>query len=266
MPTLELPEIKTPITVFLQYSQKSRVFSVLRAIFAMLQNWNFCDKTLKLFITLFRAGSKVSLIIVVEGISAAGKTTWCRQHAAQYLIKESYPENRPDRHADAVEAGRLWTEWNAKRWSDAVAMERAKGAAVCDTDPLKLHFSWALWQTGEAREAEWLAQLEFTREAIRNRRLGFADRYLFKRIDPLAAQQQRDGDTARPRPNFGLHLRLHSSLVRWYETIAELMPERVVWELPQMLPPTAATGDPHRYDLALFDRFIGLLPRAEQRP
>lgn len=211
-------------------------------------------------------GGKVSVIIVVEGISAAGKTTWCRQHAAQYLIKESYPEKRPDRHADPIEAARLWTEWNVKRWSDAVAMEQAKGVAVCDTDPLKLHFSWALWQIGEAPEAEWLAQLRFTREAIGNRRLGFADCYLFKRIDPLAAQQQRDGDTTRLRPNFGLHLRLHSSLVRWYQTIAEVMPGRVVWDLPQTLPPIAATVDPHLYDLPLFDRFICLLPRVEQRP
>ena len=95
---------------------------------------------------------------------------------------------------------------------------------------------------------------------------GFADRYLFKRIDPLLAQQQRDRDTARPRPNFGLHLRLHSSLVRWYETIAKVMPERLVWELPQTLPPIETTASPHRYDLTLFDRFVGLLPRAEQRP
>lgn len=204
------------------------------------------------------------MIIVVEGISAAGKTTWCRQHAAQYLIRESYPENRPDRHADPIEAARLWTEWNAKRWSDAVAMEQAKRVAVCDTDPLKLHFSWALWQIDEAPEAEWLAQLGFTREAIRDCRLGFADRYLFKTIDPLVAQHQRDRDTARLRPNFDLHLRLHSSLTRWYETIAKVMPERLVWDLPRTLPPIEVTADPLRHDLALFDRFIGMLPLAEQ--
>jgi hypothetical protein len=98
------------------------------------------------FYHIIPGGGKVGMIVVVEGISAAGKMTWCRQHAAQYLIKESYPENRPDRHADAVEAARLWTGWNAKRWTDAVAMEHVKGVAVCDTDPLKLHFSWALWQ------------------------------------------------------------------------------------------------------------------------
>lgn len=226
----------------------------------------FLRQNPRTFYHIIPGRGKVSMIIVVEGISAAGKTTWCRQRAGEYLIKESYPEKRPDRQPDPGEAARLWTEWNAKRWSDAVAMERGRGLAVCDTDPLKLHFSWALWQVGEAPEGAWLAQLAFTQEAIRNRRLGFADRYLFKRINSQVAQQQRDLDTARSRPNFGLHLRLHSSLVRWYQTIAKGMPERLVWELPQTLPPIEATASPYRYDLALFDTFVGLLPRAEHRP
>ncbi|WP_105432028.1 MULTISPECIES: hypothetical protein [Neorhizobium] len=105
-----------------------------------------------------------------------------------------------------------------------------------------MHFSWALWQIGKTPEGEWLAQLEFTREAIRNRRLGFADRYLFKTIDSQVAQQQRDRDTARPWPNFGVHRRLHSSLVLWYKTIAKVMPERLVWELPPTLLPIEMTS------------------------
>jgi hypothetical protein len=115
-------------------------------------------------------------------------------------------------------------------------MERAKGLAVCDTDPMKLHFILALWQVGEAQEADWLSQLKFTRAAVSDRRLGFADRYMFKTINSLLTQQQRDREKARPRPNCGLDLRLHNSLVRWYETTAKAMPERLVWGLPGMLP------------------------------
>ena len=91
---------------------------------------------------------------------------------------------------------------------------RDLGVAVCDTDPLKLHFIWAMRQIGEVAESHWTAQLKFTRQALYDRRLGFADRYLFKQISPDVAQAQRDHDASRSRPNFDLHLRLSSSLVR----------------------------------------------------
>jgi nicotinamide riboside kinase len=201
------------------------------------------------------------MIVVVEGISAAGKTTWCQQHAAEYLIKESYPAKRPDRQAGPGDAARIWTEWNSKRWAEAVAMERAHGVAVCDTDPLKLHFIWAMWQIGEVAEPYWAAQLKFTRQAIQDERLGFADRYLFKKVDPDVAQAQRDHDAGRARPNFDLHLRLSGSLVIWYETLAEAMSGLVEWELTDGLPPLNDTTSPCRYDMSKFDRFIKMLPR-----
>jgi hypothetical protein len=201
------------------------------------------------------------MIVVVEGISAAGKTTWCQHHAAQYLIKESYPEKWPDRQAGREEAVRIWTDWNCRRWSEAVAMERDLGVAVCDTDPLNLHFIWAMRQIGEIAESHWTAQLKFTRQALYNQRLGFADRYLFKKISPAVAQAQQDHDASRSRPNFDLRLRLSSSLVDWYETLAETMPGLVRWELSEDLHTTDGKINPFRYDIAVFDRFVDMLPR-----
>jgi nicotinamide riboside kinase len=201
------------------------------------------------------------MIVVVEGISAAGKTTWCQQHAAQYLIRESYPDKRPNRQAGPGEAARIWTDWNSRRWSEAVAMERAHGVAVCDTDPLKLHFIWAMWQIGEVAEPHWIAQLKFTRQAFYDQRLGFADRYLFKKISPDVAQAQRDHDASRSRPNFDLHLRLSNSLVLWYETLATVIPCLVRWELPDGPPQADDAPNPFRYDVSMFDRFVQMLPR-----
>ncbi|RVM40889.1 hypothetical protein CN106_30025, partial [Sinorhizobium meliloti] len=34
------------------------------------------------------------MIIVVEGISAAGKTTWCKSHGQSNLIPETFPADR----------------------------------------------------------------------------------------------------------------------------------------------------------------------------
>jgi hypothetical protein len=204
------------------------------------------------------------MIIVVEGLSAAGKTTWCRQFASELLVPETYPEVRPDRDADARGAAKFWTEWNVKRWSKALETERDKGRAVCDTDPLKLHYTWALWQIGEAPKNYWRYQMEATRQALQNRQLGFADLYLVKRIDPLIARQQRERDTRRTRSNFDLHVRLQTSLHLWYEILGTVLPERVKWALPDNLPvtQTISRSSQHRYDIEVFDRLIAGLPGA----
>jgi len=41
------------------------------------------------------------MIIVVESVSESGKTTWCRIHAADFLVEETFPA---DRHTQATEA------------------------------------------------------------------------------------------------------------------------------------------------------------------
>ncbi|MFJ2334106.1 hypothetical protein [Pseudomonas helleri] len=38
------------------------------------------------------------------------------------------------------------------RWQKALAMEDMSSWALCDSDPLKLHYIWSLWQIGEASE------------------------------------------------------------------------------------------------------------------
>jgi hypothetical protein len=53
----------------------------------------------------------------------------------------------------------------------ARAMERSSSIAVCDTDPLKLHYVWSLWQIGVASERYWREQCVATRDAITTRGL-----------------------------------------------------------------------------------------------
>jgi hypothetical protein len=87
------------------------------------------------------------MLVVVEGIGAAGKTTCCQRHAAHRTIPETGPcDDAPDPALDPVGAARFWVEQGARRWMAARAMERSSGIAVCDTDPLKLHYVWSLGQ------------------------------------------------------------------------------------------------------------------------
>jgi len=83
-------------------------------------------------------GPGYRMIVVVEGISAAGKTTWCHKHAAEVTIPEAGPcDGAPDPVLDPRGAARFWVEQGARRWTAACEMERSRGIAVCDTDPLK---------------------------------------------------------------------------------------------------------------------------------
>jgi hypothetical protein len=202
------------------------------------------------------------MIIVVEGISAAGKTTWCRSNASQYLVPETFPADRKTQPEKGLATAQYWTDWNAKRWNDALAMERTKGHGVCDTDPLKLHYSWCLLQIGLTEQSQWELQLQTTRQAVLERKLGFADAYFVKIIDPVIAKRQSDADTSRVRGRFDLHVRLQPALFLWYKHLDDVLSGRVHWELPESASHfDAIAPNDLRYDVEAFDAFIASLDK-----
>ncbi len=150
---------------------------------------------------------------------------------------------------------------NAERWRAALAMEAANDPAICDTDPLKLHHVWSLWQIGEAPEERWTAQRAATRQAIVDRRLDFADIYIIGAVDPEVARRQRDGDATRRRGNFELHVRLQPSLLSWYGALAAILPYEVLFQFPSGVPAARMAHPQARYDVTLFDRAMACLPR-----
>lgn len=201
------------------------------------------------------------MIVVVEGMSAAGKTTWCRQAAGDTLLPETFPADRHNQPLEGPEVAAYWVEWNTQRWRNALALEASKGMAVCDTDPLKLHYSWGLWQLGEKQEADWQFSLQETRRAIAQRQLGFADMVLVKPIDASTARHQMETDITRTRARFDLHFRLQRFLIEWYSALEAVFPTRVKWGLPKDFKIPPVTVNPGRYDLKAFDAFIASLPK-----
>src|SRR5829696_1740983 len=198
------------------------------------------------------------MIVVVEGISAAGKTSWCRMHGGDHVVEEARPEGPvPDRQTDPLGAARFWIEENARRWRLAREMEERTGLAVCDTDPLKLHYSFGLWRIGGLAGETWLFERELAREAVAAGRLGFADLYLVRRIDADQARSQRDADPTRRRRNFDLHVRLEPPLMEWYRAVEAILPGRVTWSWPADGVPAADSrgrGDDPALFEALMDR------------
>lgn len=143
------------------------------------------------------------MILVVEGISASGKTTWCAKHGGQHVIPEhGRIESEPNRVNDPVGAATFWAERNVDRWQKALTMEDKSSWALCDSDPLKLHYIWTLWQIGEASEHDWRMELDATRETIAQERIGFADCYIVGRVDPQLARERAKADITRRRSGF----------------------------------------------------------------
>ena len=202
------------------------------------------------------------MIIVVEGPSAAGKTTWIAAHARPAtVIGEAPARPAPDRALDPDGAAAHWTAISAARWHAAARAEQQTGTAVCDTDPLKLHYVWSLWQTGHATRRQWHAELTATRRLFAQHRLGIADLILIEIPDPATLAARRRADPTRRRRNFGLHAQLAGPLRDWYHTVGQLDPARVRWELPTSGIPGVIPGPRHdRTGTGVFDTLISTLP------
>src|SRR5438093_12780599 len=95
------------------------------------------------------------MIIVVEGPSGAGKTTWCRTHVGSHALLESLPDSSVV-PSDEEAAARFWVDRNVARWAEVRRREKRDGLVVVDTDPFKLHYTWTLYQSGQISESAWI--------------------------------------------------------------------------------------------------------------
>ena len=186
------------------------------------------------------------MIAVVTGPSAAGKTTWCRERFPKNTVCEG-----------TAEAGEPWPEFASRRWSEALRLERERGLAVCDDDPLKLHYGWSLTRIGEMSQREWHDEVESHRAEVAAGRLGFADVILVSTVAGEELRRRRAADVTRRRRNFELHFRLVEPLREWYRAVEQAGASHVVWGLPPGALPVSRGG---RSSVALFDAVIGALP------
>lgn len=196
----------------------------------------------------------------MEGPSAAGKSTWCRRHSTNFVAEHVPTGSEPD-GTDTSSQGGFWTEVNCRRWTQATSLEARTGIAICDSDPLKLHYSWSLSRIGAAPWSRFVDELAAVRRAFHAETLGFADLVLVSIPPPAVLRAQRLGDPTRSRRSFELHARLSASLRAWYGAIDALHPGRVVWEFPSGgLPSSMPPPRPSRSDVSLLDELVDTLP------
>ena len=139
----------------------------------------------------------VRVIVVVEGPSAAGKTTWCSAQVYEHVIAETGRVAPPAELSDDGLAG-FWHDLNCRRWATAMDVETQYGLAVCDTDPLKLHYDYCLARVGVASWDRFDAGAALAAEAIASRALGIAGIVLVNIPDDETLSQQRSSDPAGP--------------------------------------------------------------------
>ena len=198
------------------------------------------------------------MIVVVEGPSGAGKTTWCRTHGGTNALLEALPDHATV-PTEPEAAARFWVERNVARWKEVLAREARDGLVVVDTDPFKLHFVWTLFRTGQVSEVEWTSQRDAARDAFASGRYALADVFLVSDVDDATLRARRDADPSRTRRNFERHVLLRDSLLRWYSAIDRLEPGRVVFDLPAggITPELIARGKrTTRSGRALLDRLM----------
>jgi hypothetical protein len=171
------------------------------------------------------------MIVVVEGPSGAGKTTWCRLHVSDFVPEYASTNAEPD-GSDLVAQASFWASVNSHRWMQALDLERRGGLAVCDSDPLKLHYSWTLARIGAAPWTRFEHDLDATRRAFAAGTLGLADLVMVSIRPPAVLLRQRDSDLTRRRHSFDLHSRLSEPMREWYQAVDTLDRGRVIWELP----------------------------------
>jgi hypothetical protein len=118
-------------------------------------------------------GQSVGVIVVVEGPSAAGKTTWTTRWtpSEQVVSEHGHVEVPADRLGDEAQ---FWAELNAHRWARAVDLEATSGRVLCDGDPLKLSYDYCLARVGVVPWVRFDAGVKACAAAIGQRRLGGA--------------------------------------------------------------------------------------------
>jgi hypothetical protein len=199
------------------------------------------------------------VIVAVEGPSAAGKTTWCGQQPWP-VVAEYAPTGREPDGADKDRQAAYWVQVNSGRWQQALQLEKQNRVVLCDSDPLKLHYSWCLARIGVAPWSRFQHELRYVREALATARLGFTDMVLVS-IPPLhVVRSHKATDTTRQRRSFDLHAKLGEPLREWYSAVELAEPGRVVWSWPTTGVPITLGERPQRCDPALLDRVIEYLP------
>ena len=203
------------------------------------------------------------MILAIEGPSAVGKTTWCRAHFPECLVPEA-PEDldAPNhRRCEPAAVAGFWVNYNIEAWQTALRLERETGIAVCDSDPLHLYYSWALWKSGAIGAALFEIELGLYRRALEQGRLGFANLILMLDAPVAELRRRAQADATRLRRQHETHLDLIPWMRTWFHARERVLPGSVRQWTDDLRVVDLVTSPPlnRRYDPGVLDGMMEAL-------
>ncbi len=205
------------------------------------------------------------MILVIEGPSAVGKTTWCRAHSADGFVEEAGEiSKRPIftpiplklRTSGAILISAIGRELYA--WNSNPALPSAMGIHFTSISPG--HFGKPDYFPARLFEME----ASLYRRAFHERRLGFADRVCWQEAPVEELRRRAKSDRHRKRRRHEMYLKLVPWMRAWCKVREQVLPG-AFGDWPEHAEDefSRSSSEPaFRYDIKIFDQMIDRLATA----
>jgi deoxyadenosine/deoxycytidine kinase len=164
-------------------------------------------------------------ILCLEGASAVGKSTTCKELSKRYgafVVEEvAFLFRKPN--LEDHELVQWLLERQVERWKIAVNKLNDHDLVILDGDHFKIWYSWIYGFQSE--------NLDFFKSYFRNlilsKDIGFPDSYVVLTINEEELRRRKANDLTRKRGNFEKHLRLIEPQIRFFRAINQYMPDYI---------------------------------------
>ena len=171
-------------------------------------------------------------IITLEGPSSVGKTT-----TAMAICEGSSAVRVPEVNelfdATQNDSTKWYHERQCDRWNRAVELEKEYDTVILDGDVFQpLWYNWSIQSLSE--DERTLSQFmpretlhDFYRTKLRDREIGFPDRYYVLMADEQTLRQRKANDETRTRHNFAAHIKIIDPQQAYWELFRSIAPKLV---------------------------------------
>jgi deoxyadenosine/deoxycytidine kinase len=164
-------------------------------------------------------------IVCLEGTSAVGKSTTCKEFADKYnayVVEETYFLFGPTK-LQGIDLLNWHLESQLKRWKIALEKSTEYEYVLLDGDVFKLWYDWVYGFDNKMFEYE----SEYFRHKIISNEVSFPHSYIVLWADEAELRKRKESDKTRRRGGFEKHLKLVDPQIKFFKALNEFVPEYV---------------------------------------